>query len=194
MAIYIFGYWSLINKRSAQKTGQTYGEFIPVKISGYRRHCEMLVPEIWMQAFWIELFEWWLTNWVIYMVEPSELSKYDERELWYKRLLIDSWSLEFYDKKKQLDHWDKVYLYQSEKWNKHDIDLPIPMSYIDVCIDGCLDFWEKFAKDFCENTYFPKKITRDRSEPIYVRALDDGNNFTQIDRIYSTYLQTQIWK
>lgn len=191
MRTYIFGYGSLINKRSAEKTGSTYGEFIPVKVTWMRRHCNMAVPIISMMALWIN--QWdddsWVTG-VLYEVKKSDLSNYDKREIGYTRIKIDNSLVTFYDKDISLAAWDNIYIYKSSTNKESEHTLSIYRSYIDVCLDWCLDFWEQFTIDFCKSTYFDQKIINDRDNKVYLRWLDTDYDYSRIDWIYDRYL----WK
>jgi hypothetical protein len=67
-----------------------------------------------------------------------------------------------------------------EKNNTHrpSMNCPIPLSYIDVILSGCLSFGREFAREFLVSTkgWCPKSVLNDRNREVRKYSLSYGDN------------------
>jgi len=163
---FIFGYGSLIEDESRQRTTPSARDAWPAKVSGIRR------------GWWARGAESGLTttflgaiadpaakcNGVIYKVSAEELAATDRREsAGYQRCRIET------DKIKMLDGrtdplagvvWAYINLFPPDKIgdNLATPQFPIVQSYVDICIHGCLEVEGRyptasgFTQDFIDQT------------------------------------------
>lgn len=162
---FLFGYGSLINTPSRNATVGKSTQAIPVRVSaafGYVRA-------------WIEQAPSGFTalglrqprpderpttiNGVLYPVEEKDLPLFDEREQGYARVAVPASAMEavsWQQLPKQAQVW--VYIPNKEGARPEDRpraasrDFPIVQSYIDVVVEGALEYGPDFARELIETT------------------------------------------
>jgi hypothetical protein len=98
------------------------------------------------------------TNGVLVMVAEKSLPKFDEREVKYTRNLLPHDAIEIVRHKDRarpefcLHPEDKVWTYVVDQPLEPTCPLPIAQSYVDVVMEGFLDFGEDFAREFVRTT------------------------------------------
>ncbi|KAJ3323400.1 hypothetical protein HDV06_001920 [Boothiomyces sp. JEL0866] len=151
---YLFGYGSLINKESRKKSIKT-STHIPVRIKGLQRSWGYPCPKNHYTAVQVSKNENASTNGVLIPLQDpiQDLLILDERELNYNRTRIDIKNIYHYFNNEilHLPQDSIVWVYESKNL-KNSLQLPIPQSYIDCCLTGCLSISIEFAKEFITNT------------------------------------------
>lgn len=156
---FIFGYGSLVNSQSRQKTVERAVPAIPARISpdfGYRRGWFFRANSIKVTLLGIERVEQGSSiNGVIFPVTDQELIQWDRRESGYNRIQVDSHKIELLYPL-VLSDTAKVYIYvPSEKYTTTlpAVDYPLVQSYIDLCVSGFLEYHRDFAREFIETVF-----------------------------------------
>ena len=157
---FIFGYGSLINAVSRFQTMPKSKDAIPVRISqecGYYRIWNFRGTTSKLTALGIQKADDPISglamNGVIYPVDCDDMSLCDQREAGYCRVEVP-WELVTCLSWEKLPDAQKtnLWMYVPEKPEQPSIDYPILQSYVDVCITGCLEYGEEFAREFLETT------------------------------------------
>jgi len=149
---------------------------------------------MWMTALWLLKEENALTNGVLFQVcDNCDFDKLDIREHWYTRELIENSQISSYASSTWdeflLNKNDRVYVYIPNQTVIPTSKFPITKSYLDICIEGCLDFWEDFIKCFLVNTLFNWKMFDDRSIFYSKRVYSVPNNKSNLlDSYYANYI------
>lgn len=168
---FLFGFGSIINDESRKKTNPNIGHPIPVRLSkdfGYRRCWNFQSPSAKLTALGLEkvnMNESSTINGIICPIKDNNLKNFDEREEGYTRIKIPIKMLQptsWYELPK---HNCNIWVYvPNGKNNKPGKGLlnankeyPILQSYIDICINGALQYGEKFTIEFIETTYMWNK-------------------------------------
>ncbi|WP_154859505.1 gamma-glutamylcyclotransferase family protein [Cyclobacterium xiamenense] len=182
MKNYIFGYGSLLETESRKRTNPLVDKVYPLKIHGFLRG--------WFARTGVEgLTTTFLgcikankdsfVNGIIYEVSQEELNELDKREKGYKRILVPNEAIEDYFS--ILNSTDNVFIYSNvfpnNKIPDNSLpakDYPIVQSYVDMCIQGCIEIEsvhnnpliKNFTKDFIQSTkYWSKWWVNDRIFP-----------------------------
>ncbi|MEI6987522.1 MAG: gamma-glutamylcyclotransferase family protein, partial [Rhodospirillaceae bacterium] len=162
---FLFGYGSLINTASRNSTATKLAPAIPVRVSasfGYVRA-------------WIEQSPSGFTalglrkprsdekattiNGVLYPVEEKDLPLFDEREQGYTRVavpLTDMEAVSWQQLPKKAQIW--IYIPDTDSTKLEDKpqppsrDFPIVQSYVDIVVQGALEYSEDFARELIETT------------------------------------------
>lgn len=166
---YIFGYGSLIETESRTRTTPQAVAASPVIVQGVERGW-------WAHGSPVGYSSCFLgarmssnpnarCNGVVYKLSNAELEALDRRENMYERLLIPHESIRFLDDpvSKSLDGKTWIYAmpeHKSGNESKPTAQYPIVQSYVDICLNGCLEIEEaypaakdmKFAELFIETT------------------------------------------
>ena len=163
---FIFGYGSLIEDESRQRTTPSARDAWPAKVRGIRRGW-------WARGAASGLTTTYLgaiadpkakCNGVIYKVSAEELAATDRREsAGYQRCRIDTANIKMLDGSAAPPEgvvWAYVNLIPKHKLkdNLATPQFPIVQSYVDICIHGCLEVEGKyptaagFTKDFIATT------------------------------------------
>lgn len=158
---FIFGYGSLINSISRYQTNPDSKDAIPVRVAAEFRHARywnyhgtssrltaLGVRQIRDEENGQEI------NGVIYPILDSDMAQVDEREEGYRRVALPwefvtplSWAAPPAHTKTRL------WIYVPERPEPPSADFPILQTYIDVCLDGCLEHGEDFAETFLKTTF-----------------------------------------
>ncbi|MDZ7819732.1 MAG: hypothetical protein U5K55_14475 [Aliarcobacter sp.] len=185
--MYLFGFGSLININSAQKSFQRVlkqEDLIPVQIKGFER--------VWNALESIK-FDKELVNGVflnlkknenstlfgvVIKITPQELEILKLREKNYSCITISSKDVQNRDFDSDLIAF--MTINEEKIANKNDENSFIPLKYIDILIDGFKNYDESFVNDFkkcLENLPFPlKEGTYTFSDPIQNSAAREGIN------------------
>lgn len=176
---FIFGYGSLIEDESRQRTTPSARDAWPAKVKGIRR------------GWWARGAESGLTttylgaiadpdatcNGVIYKVSAAELAATDKREsAGYQRCRIDVDKITWLDgRTKPLAGVVWAYINRFSKDQIGDNlatpQFPIVQSYVDICIHGCLEVESRYPT--------AAGFTQD-----FIATTDEWNRFWVNDRLY----------
>ena len=151
---YIFGYGSLIEDESRERTTPSARYAWPVEAKGYQRGwfargAKTGLTTTYLGAVAKDAAE---INGVIYQVSEEELAATDRRETaGYERVEIPASSLTLLDGRPQPPEgkfW--IYLNKFSDEDPLEANLPSPafpmvQSYVDICINGCLEVEGKYA-------------------------------------------------
>jgi hypothetical protein len=162
---FIFGYGSLINSTSRNSTVGKIVPAIPVRVSsafGYLRAWAnrsssgftglgLRKPSADEKASTI--------NGVLYPVETGDMAKYDAREQGYSRVEVPRDEIEAVSWR-QLPATGKLWAYIPVKADGEpgvglpgaSAEFPLLESYIDVVVEGALEYGEPFARELLETT------------------------------------------
>lgn len=166
---YIFGYGSLIERESRLRTTPNAKVVFPVKVNGIQRGWFARTGVAGLSTTFLGCIqsEGNHTNGVIYEVSEEDLKLTDKRERGYKRIKIEYKEIEDYSS--QIDENSNIWIYANE-FNNNEIpknqlpnkEFPIVQSYVDICLNGCLEIENlypkakkgEFAKDFISSTFY----------------------------------------
>lgn len=128
-------------------------------------------------------------NGVLYPVYEN-IEEFDKREEGYFRLRLKIDQIESLSWQKLPDYDCKIYIYCLNKQNQSQrptCDLPILQTYVDIIINGCLEYGEIFAKEFIKTTYgWSKWWLNDRT--IARRPWINQPNFKIINKLLKKYV------
>jgi hypothetical protein len=160
MRNFIIGYGSLISKKSLKRTlpQVTYTE--PVYVKNYLRSWSAIIKEasVFTTTYLgVEKCVDSKINGVIFEVEESLLSTLDRREFLYKREKVSLDEIEFFTDFLKINSKDNIWIYITKSPKKPTSKFPIIQSYVDTCLEGCIEieenfFIEEFAIDFINST------------------------------------------
>jgi hypothetical protein len=162
---FIFGYGSLINSASRNSTAGKTVPAIPVRVSaafGYIRAWDdrsasgftalgLRKPGANEKASTI--------NGVLYPVEGGDMAKYDVREQGYRRVEVPRDEIEPVSWQ-QLPATGRIWVYIPVKADGEpgvglpvaSAEFPVLESYIDVVVEGALEYGDNFARELLETT------------------------------------------
>ncbi|KAJ3315032.1 hypothetical protein HDV04_004832 [Boothiomyces sp. JEL0838] len=166
---YIFGYGSLINTASRKRSLQRNTSVIPVKVNGFERRWGYRCPRKNYTAVLVTRKQNHTVNGVLIPIADPEndLKILDQREANYARCLINiSDVMPLIDAEIPKDALIWVYEthnsnfknYSTTSQQCHQIEhiptpnCPIPQSYIDCILAGCLSIGKEFAEEFVLST------------------------------------------
>ncbi|WP_432451773.1 MULTISPECIES: gamma-glutamylcyclotransferase family protein [unclassified Agarivorans] len=180
--IYIFGYGSLIDADCRQRTfpgEQAYA----ARLHGYQRYWSGLKGGNDRSAVVISPEPQATVNGVLIPFDEKFLPELDERERDYERVCLNLQQLELLHPLPQAAV--KIYTYVAHEYWHPQANSPILQSYLDVCLRGCLEVSEQYAREFLLSTnYWVSHWLDDRHQPIYPRAMNiDALALEQIDSI-----------
>ncbi|KAJ3274377.1 hypothetical protein HDV01_002981 [Terramyces sp. JEL0728] len=150
---YLFGYGSLINKESRKKSIKS-STHIPVRIKGLQRSWGYSCPKKHYTAVQVSKNANSNTNGVLIPLHnpTQDLVILDEREMHYTRTRVALQDVYHYFTNEILNLPPDTIIWVYEASQKQTVDLPIPQSYIDCCLTGCLSIGVDFAKEFIAST------------------------------------------
>ncbi len=173
MKQYIFGYGSIINKDSVNKT-TIEKERIIKTITGYRREWNINIKSHFQTALGIVKNKDSTCNGVL--VEVDDITAVDKREIGYTREKVD----------------ENIWIYVPELTGSATKEYPIMQSYIDVILEGCFKISKEFAKEFIDTTGgWNEHIIYDREDPKYPRAQKELKYKLEIDNLLSNHPKTK---
>ncbi|WP_026958275.1 MULTISPECIES: gamma-glutamylcyclotransferase family protein [Aliagarivorans] len=188
--VYIFGYGSLIDADCRQRTFPGEHAY-PARLKGFQRYWSGLKSVGDRSAVVICPSEDSSVNGVLIPFDERFIDDLDQRECDYNRVLLSQDQLELLD---PLPHSaTKIYTYVAkELWRPAD-ETPILQSYLDVCLRGCLEVSEHYAREFLHSTEFwVSHWEDDRNAPRYPRAENlDALCLEKIDSILNDMAHLQ---
>ena len=147
---YIFGYGSLVNLTSRNKTCPCLESF-EVSVQGLERgwyYKDQLRGETAVGVIFKEKV---ICNGIVFEVCEENLLSLDKREIGYERVILPPGSV--VDSNDDcLKENDRVWVYIIKKTILPTVKFPIMQSYVDIIINGCLEFSEKMAREFINST------------------------------------------
>ncbi|OAN13734.1 hypothetical protein A3K86_14325 [Photobacterium jeanii] len=162
--MYIFGYGSLINDHSRQRTGQT-GRAMPAMVNGFQRHWSK-VDGSYKIAPLVLVPENGQSNGVIVEVDQQALAEFDRREHGYHRVKISPQDVDLQQTNTSLE--GDVWVYIKDEPHPPCVDQPIMQTYVDTVLAGCLAISDTFAEYFVHSTQgWHHAFENDRHQPKY---------------------------
>ena len=174
---YVFGYGSLIEKESRIRTNPEAVDARPARVTGYQRGWfHQFANNVGSTCTYLGAIEkpGATTNGVIYHVNDFEKTK--ERETGYTATPVPAGKIEMLDGAGPWDPAKVVYIFIS---NPADISktgaptaaIPMVQSYVDICINGCLEIEAQYssARGFVQE---------------FIRTATGWNAYWVNDRIY----------
>jgi len=188
---FIFGYGSTINYKSRNETTKFISLSIPVRISnkfGYKRCWNFQSPNAKLTALGIVKDDKnpSTINGVLFSVKKKDLNLFDKREEGYSRIQIPIHFLEPTSWCCLPNYNCIIWTYVPNNYNIPNKYYPILQSYIDVCINGALNYGKKFVIEFLNTTYsWNKYWLNDRK--LARRPWIHEKNYKLIDKLLSKY-------
>ena len=137
---YIFGYGSLVQRQSRVKTWSKAEFASPVVVHGVSRGWfDQTGGPSWNPTYLGAVLENdAVCNGVIFPVSAAELVAYGEREVGYQPTRIEASQITMLDGSQAAPEAD-IWFYGNTEKRFPSSDHPIVQSYVDVCLDGCLE-------------------------------------------------------
>lgn len=182
---WIFGYGSLICADSRARTGLT-GEAIPVIVQGLERHWSVALSRADLSAVGVSSGNPKAeTGGVLFSLSEQGFTEFDRREAEYERQQLNPEQVNLLADGSLPDGQFWVYKPKPSR-SPH----PIPQSYLDVILNGCLNISTDFAAHFIRHTGQWKPRLDDRQQPLYPRPLrpEQHGVWPQIDHLLATQL------
>jgi len=106
-------------------------------------------------------------NGVLFPINKNDLLNFDKREKpdYYRRKIDSKYFKHYFNNKKPIPKY--IYTYVIKKKFLNNNKCPILQTYLDIVLQGCLEYDKKFAKMFLDTTYNWKPIYNDRKKKIY---------------------------
>lgn len=181
MKNYIFGYGSLIEKESRLRSTPNAKVAVPVRVSGFKRGWFSRTGVAGLSTTYLGCINETgsCTNGVIYEVSKDDLIRTDAREKGYIRISINFEDIACYSNQIEQDSviWIYINHFSDGKVPPSNLpskEFPIVQSYVDMCIEGCLEIESlypeakknEFAIEFISSTFFWSKYwVNDRIYP-----------------------------
>ena len=201
MKHYIFGYGSLINRKSRLRTAET-SKAIPVKVKGLQRAWNYHNPERKRNVLGVIVDAKAVCNGVIFAVSEEALAEFDKRESEYDREELDSKDFTLLGRGvlEEIIPESKIWVYIPQEPKFPTASSPIQQSYVDVVIAGCLEIGEElgigeeFAVEMIKTTiYWDGPWVDDRNNPGYYGTIK-GLPIEKIDRILKKVILEEFGK
>lgn len=164
----LFGYGSLICADSRRRTGVGQAAQA-VEIAGIERRWSVPVPDYGATAVGAHLNAESRCNGVVFIVDDANLERFDAREQGYDRHRIDWAQVRALDNQ-ALPTEVPLWAYVGHSSETPQPQRPIMQSYVDVILNGCLDYSDAFARRFVHTTGPWQHLIDDRAAPQYPRA------------------------
>lgn len=190
---YIFGYGSLICSDSRSRTGATHTAHA-IEVTGIQRKWSVHTPDWPATAVGAHSVKDANCNGVYFEVDAVNLAKFDQREQGYQRVAIPWQHVTAQQTNHSLPSTGTLWVYVgSHSMAQPEPSRPIMLSYVDVIINGCLDYGEEFAARFTETTELWQFLVDDRHSPQYPRPLNSAHRKPAIDRLLQRKLPS-LWR
>ncbi|MBU2863025.1 gamma-glutamylcyclotransferase family protein [Reinekea marina] len=188
---YIFGYGSLICQDSRSRTG-TSSKAYAIEVKGISRNWSVHTPDWPATAVSVTQKQSSHCTGVYFEVDEANLKQFDRREQGYNRVQIP-WESVAPSCTQPLPESGNLWVYVGKNNNVTPLpERPIMQSYLDVILNGCLDFSEHFAARFLQLTGHWQHLIDDRSNPQYVRPLNSTHRLELIDKLIAEN-QPELW-
>jgi cation transport regulator ChaC len=158
---YIFGYGSLVQRQSRMGTSAGAEFASPVIVHGVSRGWfDQTGGPSWNPTYLGAVLEKdSVCNGVIFPVASAEFAAYGEREVGYQLTKIDPSQITMLDGSQTVPEAD-IWFYGNTEKRFPSSEHPIVQSYVDVCLDGCLEIeamyplarQANFAEQFVKTT------------------------------------------
>jgi cation transport regulator ChaC len=137
---YIFGYGSLVQRQSRMGTAAGAEFAYPVIVRGVSRGWfDQTGGPSWNPTYLGAVLEKdSVCNGVIFPVASAEFAAYGEREVGYQLTKIDPSQITMLDGSQTVPEAD-IWFYGNTEKRFPSSEHPIVQSYVDVCLDGCLE-------------------------------------------------------
>lgn len=173
---YIFGYGSLMERASRQRTTPDIHTVYPVRVEGVQRGWWLRGVPIGYSTTFLgsRAVKGGVCYGVIYPVNDEELAATDRRESGYTRQSIPPEAITMLDGRATPPE-GTVWFYAETRDITHvpDATFPIVQSYVDICLNGCLELEAEYpaarAADFARQ---------------FIRTTHDWNAYWVNDRLY----------
>ncbi len=172
--MYIFGYGSLINKYSRNRTGNT-GKSYPVLVNGLQRAWGNVDGSYPIAPLVVKPGKG-VCNGVLIEVDEQGLRDFDQREHGYQRIQISAEQIELLENT-DLTITEPVWVYINTRALSPCEQYPITQTYVDTVIAGCLSVSYQFAEMFVATTSgWQHPYCNDRHKPKYgnLAGVDDN--------------------
>ena len=155
MAIYIFGYGSLINMQENKELNRAK-KICPVFVQGLKRSLNVQGKN--HRVFGVKDVKTSMCNGILFKVNAAELARLQEREMLYTMKTLAPERLEFYTKKCfKFQPGDQIIcFYPQAKYVLPKSALaskPASPAYSRICQDGAAAISDAFLQDFLTLTY-----------------------------------------
>lgn len=171
---FIFGYGSLVESKSRAMTWSSALYASPVIVKGIRRGWfdNTAAPGLAPTYLGAVLDNKHSCNGVIFPITEAGLAAYDQRETGYKREKIKQSNIVMLDGTSAPPKGD-IWFYANTHERPASANFPIVQSYVDVCMNGCLEI---------EATY-PLAKQQGFAE-MFIKTCTGWNEFWVNDRLY----------
>lgn len=144
---YIIGYGSLLQTDSRSKNISIDSKVIPVRVKGFRREWNFQPDIRGFTCTFLGVVDDSSAsmNGILIPVSSSELPALDQRENGYTRLSVSRSSIEPLHAKSMPE--GNVMIYQTEVPKLPEPRYPILQSYIDICLQGCMEIDREFKTE-----------------------------------------------
>lgn len=171
---FIFGYGSLVETQSRTRTVPTARDASPVSVVGIHRGWFDQTPGNSLSTTFLGAVSDpdCKCNGVIFKVTQQELDAFDQREAGYTRERINQKNITMLDGTKSPPAGD-IWFYASAEKRYASPKFPIVQSYVDICLNGCLELEAKYPE--AKKAEFAKT---------FLKSTTDWSKYWVNDRIY----------
>lgn len=171
---YIFGYGSLVESKSRAMTWSSALYASPAVVDGIERGWfdQTGGPSYSTTYLGAVAAQGSQCNGVIFPISAQGLASYDQRETGYKRERIDQANIKMLDGSGAPPDGD-IWFYANQKKQYASPQLPIVQSYVDICLNGCLEI---------ESTYPLAKQAK--FAETFIRTCSNWSEWWVNDRLY----------
>ena len=149
MSLYIFGYGSLINMTNNTEIDNPSERCIyPVIVEHMERSWNVCGKS--QRYLGVKNRKHYKTNGILFKISEEELKKIIKRETYYEPKQIPNHRIQAYDKSIRITSNDVIICFYPII--TYHICKPIKLSYLYMCLKGCLKISKSFTKDFIEMT------------------------------------------
>jgi hypothetical protein len=198
---FIFGYGSLVESQSRARTSPSALYAFPVNVAGIERGWFDQVGGVSLSTTYLGAVpdSNASCNGVIFQVSEPQLAAFDLREAGYKRDRIDQKNITMLNGSRSAPEGD-IWFYASEEKRYASPEFPIVQSYVDICLNGCLELEAiypmareaGFAETFLKTcSHWSKYWVNDRIYPR--RAFIYAPNAGKIDQLIQKVLGEEIY-
>jgi len=171
---FIFGYGSLLESQSRTQTTPSALHASPVLVAGIQRGWFGQLDVVGLSPTYLGAVPDFNShcNGVIFKVTEEELDAFDQHEAGYHRERIDQPNISMLDGSQSAPDGD-IWFYAPAEKRYASPEFPIVQSYLDVCLNGCLEI---------EATYAPAKEAE--FAETFLKTSTDWSKYWVNDRIF----------